>query len=107
MFFGNKDLSFFGQLQLEVDISLLPVFRNQVGKLFLRAGTAHGIDKGSDYALYPSTAVEELLDLSKEPYVFARAAGLNSLTSELKGEEDRPLPTYIELGWKVRPLTLF
>lgn len=84
MFFGNKDLSFFGMLRSAFNPESIPVFRNDTGLLKLRAGQAHGVDNGDELHLYPFvSAVDSSRD--RRDIVRVRVAESGPLTSTLIG----------------------
>jgi len=58
--FGNGDLSFFRNIVLDPEPSIIPVFlvadpdmETNVKKVYLEAGEVHGIHEGKKLVLYP------------------------------------------------------
>jgi hypothetical protein len=107
MFYGNKDLSFFGQLRSDLDLNFIPVIRTDEGRLYFTAGQAHGIIKDHRYTLHPFKAPKDVMDQGMGEAVIARVAIVRGLTSDLVGEDNTALPECVDTGWIARPLTRF
>ncbi|KAH8689814.1 caspase domain-containing protein [Talaromyces proteolyticus] len=108
-FYGNKNLSFFGQLTSNMDPTSIPVFRTDVG-LCLKAGQAHGISNGSRYTLHPFTlSRDDKNEGVNNVSVVATVSAVRGLTSDLDLEKmnNQPLPQHIGTGWTARPVTQF
>jgi hypothetical protein len=102
MFFGSRDLSFFGDLEIASRVNFVPVFKLDDGTLCLRVGRAHGTSKCDTYALYPINISEFSCDISKEKYVKARIRRALAVTSELELVDNKLDP--VGTGWKAMRL---
>jgi hypothetical protein len=107
MFYGNKDLSFFGKLNPNLDIISIPVVRTSENSLCLRAGQAHGVSKDDKYVVYPFESPEGIQGAAKNHSIVVRVTTARGLTSDLVGDDGMSVPSHVETGWKARPLTHF
>lgn len=105
-FYGNTELSFFGQLKSDIDPIAVPVFRTGTGQLCIKAGQAHGVSQGCRYKLHPFVSPRDVEnDAAKCPSVEAIVSVVRGVTSELKGLDDEPLPQCVNIGWTAKPLS--
>lgn len=56
---GSKNLSFFGKLRFESDLTFVPVFKTGDGRICLDAGQANDVHEGDEYDLYPFSTSED------------------------------------------------
>ena len=105
MFFGNRDLSFFGHPGASSHVAFVPVFHTNDGTLRLRAGQAHGVSEDDEYALCPLNAQEDTSAINQEGYVKARVSRALAVTSELELDETTVNPQRVGTGWKARRLS--
>lgn len=108
MFYGNKNLSFFGVLKTTFDPSSITVFRSVAGNLMLRAGQAHGVFDQDKIDLCPIKSSADLAgDTSSVMHLRVEKAG--PLTSILGGLGCNPVPKEVGEEWiakAVSPLLL-
>lgn len=104
MFFGNRDLSFFGHPGASSHVAFVPVFHTDDGSLRLRAGQAHGVSEDDEYALCPLNVQEDTSGIQGD-YVKARVSRALAVTSELELDETTVNPQRVGTGWKARRLS--
>jgi hypothetical protein len=105
MFFGNRDLSFFGHPGASSHVAFVPVFHTDDGSLRLRAGRAHGVSEDDEYALCPLNAQEDISGTHQGGYVKARVSRALAVTSELELDKTTVNPQRVGTGWKARRLS--
>lgn len=107
MLYGNKDLSFFGQLKCDLDVDSIPLIRKG-GDLYFMAGQAHGIIKDHRYALHnPFKALKGGTVSKADKPIVAKVMNVHGLTSDLVGEDNTDLPEYVQTGWVAKPVCHF
>jgi hypothetical protein len=89
MFYGNKDLYFFGRANPRIEPTPVPVIAKQDGDVVLDVGQAHGIYEGDTFAVRTigfkgATAFE---NETYESGCTARVTSVNALTSSLELSE--------------------
>ncbi|KAI1429094.1 hypothetical protein F5Y12DRAFT_729607 [Xylaria sp. FL1777] len=102
MFYGNKNLCFFGHSDQRIERAPIPIVETPNGALQLQAGRAHGVTDGDEFLVYPLSDANSSSRRQKEQAV-ARVINTRSLTSELK--LDGPSLARIETGWMAAALT--
>jgi hypothetical protein len=89
MFYGNKDLYFFGRANPRIGPAPVPVIKNQRDTFHLEAGQAHGICEGDKFAVravtFTGSASREMV--SQGISVVAEVTFVGALTSNLKLSE--------------------
>jgi hypothetical protein len=84
IFYGNKDLSFFGPLVHITSISPeVVVIKDKIG-LRIQAGQAHGFTHGDTFRLYQFDSAGNLLALGRSDAPCVRIKTLGPLTSEVE-----------------------
>ncbi|KAF2626794.1 hypothetical protein BU25DRAFT_342630 [Macroventuria anomochaeta] len=107
MFYGNRDLGFFGDTASVTDRMAVPVLRTADRGLQLEAGQAHGICSGDRFALHPlgQVTVFENTHTASTIATIATVIKVEALRSYLK-LLDAPTP-FPSTGWMATPLTYF
>jgi hypothetical protein len=86
MLYGNKDLYFFGRVNMRIEPAPIPVIKNQDGSVQLEAGQAHGICEGDKFAVsavaFTGLATPEIV--SHKISGTAEVTSVGALTSNLR-----------------------
>lgn len=105
MRYGNGNSSFFGNLGVVLDTTLIPIYTAHDNRLCLSAGEAHGVRKGDEYAAYPFHEPERILDQTRAAPVMVTVDTVRCLTSDLLEVVPASAAKVIETGWKAKPVT--
>lgn len=100
MFYGNKNLCFFGYANLENRLAPISLMKKPDGTIQLEAGQAHGISKGDQLAICPLSHATDDFAPNSSPLI-ATVTHVGALTSSME-IVDAP---FVETGWMVTPLT--
>ena len=108
MLFGNAKMVFLRFTTSKKYGTFTPVYREKVHNgLRLEAGSAHGVNNGDEYALYPfATAEDGLNDVKRAPVRF-KVGEVGGFTSELIccDSSTSMAMDKVETGWKAKRLT--
>jgi hypothetical protein len=104
MFYGNKNLCFFGRANLESHPVPIPIIKKPDGSIHLEAGQAHGVCDRDQFAVYPVGSAK--IDfVSKPTPVIASVTQVRALTSDMKVLDTKSVN--VETGWMATALTYF
>ena len=104
---GNENLSFFGKLQFEADLSFVPIFKVDSGRICLDAGNVHDVHEGDEYALFPFNKSETTSKQKESAGLRFRVDTVRCFTSELVTIVSTYETNQIETGWKASLITRF
>ena len=104
MFYGNKNLSFFGPVGPENNLTPIPIIKRQNHGLQLEAGYAHGICNDDQFSVYSLHSADHRLEL-EGGLVVARVTHVKALTSDLEVPNRASIP--LESGLIAIALTHF
>ena len=104
---GNENLSFFGKLQFEADLSFVPIFKIDGGRIYLDAGHVHDVHEGDEYALFPFNTSETTSKQREIAGLRFRVDTVRCFTSELVTMDSTCETNQIETGWKASLTTRF
>lgn len=107
MRYGNGNSSFFGNLGVAFDTTLISIYIARDNRLCLSAGEAHGVCKGDEYAVYPFHEPEGVLRQTEEAPIVVRVDSVRCLTSDLVEIESTSATSVIKTGWKAKLVTNF
>ncbi|KAI1504696.1 caspase domain-containing protein [Biscogniauxia marginata] len=102
MDFGNKNRSLWGHLIGTPETPFVSVYRAGDTRLCLRAGEAHGIHKGDEFAVSPFDVSEWATKQVKEPVKILRVETVRSFESDLIDTSPRSDTRDIATGWKAK-----
>ncbi|KAF2629498.1 hypothetical protein BU25DRAFT_363565, partial [Macroventuria anomochaeta] len=104
VFYGNKNLCFFGSVDLENRPAPVPIIRRANGTLELEAGEAHGISKGDGFILCPldHATHDSVPDTDAIP---ATIKTVGALVSQLETDMADAQCLHIETGWIATQVT--
>ncbi|KAH0829415.1 hypothetical protein FOPE_10244 [Fonsecaea pedrosoi] len=103
--FGNETLSWFGKRLVNGDNAFSTVFFPQEGsQLCLRAGYAHGVQRGDDFALCPLTEARNA-DPRSDSHIRVTASLVRGLTSDLVSSAPDISLGRVKSGWVATPRT--
>ncbi|RYP58043.1 hypothetical protein DL770_010521 [Monosporascus sp. CRB-9-2] len=105
MLYGNRNLSFFGRLLSAPETALFSIYKTHEGRLRMRAGQAHGVDKGDEFAVYAFGVFETASERVTEPSRILRAEAVRAFDSELVEVDPTLSTSEIRTGWKAKPVT--
>jgi len=104
MFYGNKNLCFFGPASPEAHPTPIPIIKKPDGSIQLEAGQAHGIYDRDQFAVYPlDSAIDD--SASNQTPVITTVTHVRGLTSDME-ILDTP-SRHVETGWMATALTYF
>ncbi|KAF2804947.1 uncharacterized protein BDZ99DRAFT_491010 [Mytilinidion resinicola] len=102
MFYGNKNLCFFGRATPRIRSAPIPIIKKPDGSIQLEAGQAHGICDHDQFSVHPLGSAKED-SVSNRTLVIATVTQVRALTSTLKVLETKSV--YVETGWMATALT--
>ena len=103
MFYGNRNLCFFGHANPKKHIISIPIIKNTDGRIQLEAGQAHGIYYGDKLELRTLSSEDD--SASKCESIIATVTRVGALSSDMK---NLCLSSCnVENGWIATPLTSF
>ncbi|KAI1359681.1 caspase domain-containing protein [Xylaria arbuscula] len=106
MRYGNKDLSFFGDLITAPQSCFTSVYRTEDDRICLRTGEVHGINLGDEFALRPFRDLDKTAAQRGQPPRVLRVRAVRPFECELVevGVQSEAMP-YITTGWKAKQIT--
>jgi len=98
MLYGNMYRTFFSDLIRREDPKLIPLYRAAGGRLRLRAGLAHGISPGDEFAVVSSDTSERAV------HTVLRVSDVGTFTSEMVAVEASQAETArdFKTGWSAK-----
>jgi hypothetical protein len=100
MRYGNENFAFLGGPLLPPDHVFVPIYRTEDRKLFLRAGSAHGVYQGDTYRVYPFDTPEHADDQDELGLLDVRVNTTEDFESEVIEIDGALTPTRSQMDWK-------
>ena len=95
---GNKNLSFFGELQQEINYAFIPIFKTVNGCIYINKGQVHDVHRGDEYALYSLNISERKSNQANISFLRFRVNAVRCFISDLAATESISVAYQIDTG---------
>ena len=106
MRYGNSSLSFFGDLITSPERPYTSVFKTSDGRVHIRSGRAHSINKGDEFSVTPLIESPRASSHLPALKIVMKAEVVRSFESELVVADSKNTnQATIQTGWKAKPIS--
>ncbi|OTA56921.1 hypothetical protein K449DRAFT_387313 [Hypoxylon sp. EC38] len=102
MNYGNMNRSIFGNLVIRPESPFISTYRSDSNSLRLRAGKAHGVYEGDQFAVFPFGICERDLQQIQMQSMVLKVQTARDFESDLVGLDARSDVSDVATGWKAR-----